>query len=227
MKDTMSEAPESTTESGQENGLHPALQFLQKNLLLIGVIALVVVALAVVILKPGTSPAAAPAPSITATAGAATPAPTKAPSASTSPTAEPATTKSPTASTPATTQTAAPTPAATEAPLIGNNPQSVEVENWRPYAEKFAQAFANTTGGKEAWLARLRPLVTDSLYSGFKATDMSRVTSRTFKTVNTMDEENAYSTFVAVYADGSAIEGLIQVQNDGTWRVHKTAKHEV
>lgn len=223
MKDTMSEAPETTTESGPENGLHPALQFLQKNLLLIGIVALVVIALAVVILKPG-SQVATPAPSITATAGAATPVPTKTPSASATATATPTATKSPTA--PAKTQAPTPTAAATEAPLIGDKPQSVDVKNWRPYAEKFSQAFANTTGGKEAWLARLRPLVTDDLYSGFKDTDMSRVTSRTFKTVNTLDEENAYSTFVAHYTDGQAIEGLIQVQNDGSWRVHKAAKHE-
>lgn len=211
----MSESP--------EDGRHPALKFLQENLILIGIIAVVVISLIVILVKQGVAEqAAAPGPSITATAGASAPKASSTAKPSTPSTASPTTKPSTGASA---APTAAPTP--TQAPIIGTKNQSVTVQNWRTYAEKFATAYGNTAGGKAAWLARLRPLVTDDLYAGFKLTDISRVETLTFSSVNTMTEENAYAKFTANYTGKPEfIDGLIQVQNDGTWKVHKVAKHE-
>lgn len=216
MKDTMSESP--------ENNRHPALKFLQENAILIGIVAVVVVSLIVILVKQGAvEQAAAPArPAITATAGAAAPA-ASAPAKPSAPSTASATAKPSTGASP--TSTAAPAP--TEAPIIGATDQSVSVQNWRTYAEKFATAYGNTAGGKAAWMARLRPLVTDDLYAGFQLTDISRVQALTFSSVNTTAEENAYAKFTANYTEKPKfIDGLIQVQNDGTWRVHKVAKHD-
>jgi hypothetical protein len=215
--------------AASEKSLHPALQFVRDNFLLIGFVAVVVVSLLVIVLKqgPGAEQTAAPVPSITATAGAPAPKATagkpssrpSAPSAtptSTDPAAVPEASEEPTAAA-----------SATEAPIVGTTNQSVELQNWRPYAEKFAAAYGNTSGGKSAWLARLRPLVTDDLYSGFKLTDISRVETLTFSGVNTMTEEDAYATFTANYTEKSGyIDGLAQVQGDGSWKIGKIAKHQ-
>lgn len=226
----MSESPESPT----DNGRHPALQFLQDNLALIGIVAVVIIAVAIVLFQQGPSEKkSAPVPSITATAGAATSAPSS--SATPTATATASATQGPSGSTssPSPAATAAPSPSATAAAaaseasrIVGDQPMAPEVQNWRPYAEKFSQAYGNTTGGKEAWLARLRPYVTDKLYEGFKTTDISRVTPGSFQTVNTLTEENAYSTFVARYSDRGPIEVLIQVQNDGSWKVNSTGPYK-
>ena len=210
----MSEAPESTR--------HPALKFLQENFILIGIIAVVVISMIVIFAKQGIAEqSAAAVPAVTATAGAqSTKAPTVKPSA-------PATASA--AATPTSGATPKPTasPKPTEAPVIGTTNQSVAVQNWRTYAEKFATAYGNPAGGKAAWLARLRPLITDDLYAGLKQTDISRVATLTFSSVNTLTEENAYAKFTANYTEKPEfVDALIQVQNDGTWRVHKVSKHE-
>jgi hypothetical protein len=222
MKDTMSEAP--------EDSRHPALKFLLNNAVLIGIVAVVVISLIVILVKQGASAdqAAAPVPAVTATAAAASPKATAStkPSASASASAAPSTSSAATPTAAASEKPSA-TPSPTEAPLVGTTNQSVSVQNWRPFAEKFSAAYGNTAGGKAAWLARMRPLVTDDLYEGFKLADISRVQALTFTSVNTTVEENAYATFTANYSEKAKyIDGLIQVQNDGSWKVHKVTKHD-
>lgn len=224
--ETPDSSPDSPSENGTENGLQRALRFLQDNFILIGIAAVVVIAIFMVVVKPGSSSqAAAPTPSVTATAGAAKPA--SKPTSSATATATPTATATNTASAEPSAASDSPSATETEVPLVGAGPQNVEVQNWRRFAEKFGQAYGNTAGGKDAWLARMRPYITDSLYEGFSVTDISRVEKLTFSGVNKMVEENAYSTFTVNYKEKPEfIDGLIQVQNDGSWKVAKVAKHE-
>lgn len=69
------------------------------------------------------------------------------------------------------------TPTASEVPQLspGDNPQApTPTADWEPVAQGFGEAWANTDGGRDAWLERLRPYVNDTTYQGFEYTDFER-----------------------------------------------------
>ena len=71
---------------------------------------------------------------------------------------------------------AAPTPS-TEEP----SPEPGRGEaTWRKATTVYAQAFVDTSGGREAWLGRLERLVSPSLAQGYTYTDLDRLPVATF-----------------------------------------------
>lgn len=69
------------------------------------------------------------------------------------------------------------TPTASEVPQLspGDNPQApTPTADWEPVAQGFGEAWANTDGGRDTWLERLRPYVNDTTYQGFEYTDFER-----------------------------------------------------
>lgn len=113
----------------------------------------------------------------------------------------------------------APTPTATQR-IIGDAPQGPERGDWTLPAEAFAKAWANGEGGKEAWLARIRPHVTDKLYVGFESTIMQNVYTDEFVRLSTIEEKNSYVIFTGEYTkNGVLFQGMAQVQGNGEWRI--------
>ncbi|MCC3292824.1 hypothetical protein [Arthrobacter sp. zg-Y1110] len=101
---------------------------------------------------------------------------------------------------------------------VGNNQQAIEETDWRVNADAFSEAWANPEGGKEAWLKRLRPYVTDELYKSFGYTDIRNIPSDTLRSNSPMEEGGGTLSFQAIYADGgNRFNGLMQIQPDGTW----------
>ncbi|MGK3708805.1 hypothetical protein [Arthrobacter sp. IK3] len=115
---------------------------------------------------------------------------------------------------------ATPSPEPTLEIHIGNNQQAVEAADWKETADAFSAAWANPEGGKDAWLKRLRPYVTDSLYKSFGYTDISRVPSDTFRSTSPLEEGGGNMSFQAYFEEGgNRFNGLLQIQHDGTWLV--------
>lgn len=67
----------------------------------------------------------------------------------------------------------------------GNQAQApTPTADWEPVAQGFGEAWANTEGGRDAWLQRIRPYVNDAMYQGFEYTDFERyVTDRQMERV--------------------------------------------
>ena len=105
-------------------------------------------------------------------------------------------------------------------PMAGTHDQGVTMEEWRPTAEKFAAAWANPEGGKEAWLKRLKPVVTDQLYSSFEYTEPHNIYKDTLKRVVTMESLGYAYDFQGEYEkNGPLFLGRIVAQPDGSWLV--------
>lgn len=112
--------------------------------------------------------------------------------------------------------------------VIGNNDQTAPIQDWGVVAEDFAIAWADTSGGKDAWLERLDPLITDELHDSFTYTDIRALYDDTFVSI-TADQEDqmAYKTFTARYeTNGDLFQGLITLQSDGSWKVDTIAPPE-
>ncbi|ACL42376.1 hypothetical protein Achl_4425 (plasmid) [Pseudarthrobacter chlorophenolicus A6] len=207
--------------------LHPAVQFLKDNAVVIGLVLIVAISVAVfAFLQSGqkTEPPAEVKPTVQATAALETAAPTAPASPAAGPGSAPAPTSSPVASAGAQTATGG-SPAPTATPrVIGTGPQSVTAKDWKPFASKFAAAWADTAGGKEEWLKRLKPLVSPDLYSGLEVTDIRAVPSDTFDSVSLAEESAGAKTFHAYFKNGGALfDGRVQVQPDGSWLVDQLA----
>ncbi len=82
----------------------------------------------------------------------------------------------------------------------GNNPQAPTANgDWEPTARAFAEAWANPEGGRDAWLARLRPLVDDTTYQGFERTNFDAyITAQQLDRVQ-LDASDGPDVMVAIY----------------------------
>lgn len=205
--------------------LHPALQYLKDNAVVIGLIVIVAASVAFFAFtqaKPAVDPAAEvkPAPIATAALGqASVPGATGASGASGAPTATAGTTSA-TPGAAGAQNAAQPTPTATPSQaILGKSPQAVTAKDWRLYAQDFSKAWANTAGGKDAWLSRLKPMVSADLYAGFTRTDINTLPTDPYQSVSLAEESKASKTFRAYSTHGQMFEGRVSVQADGSWVV--------
>lgn len=199
---------------------HPAVQYLKENIVVIGLVVIVAASVAFYLLtqggpKPEPAGKAVPAPVATAALGPAATAPG-------SPVTPPGPAGSPGVSA-AAQATPAPSPTPTSTPAQGSGgtqQQSVVAQDWRPPAAAFAKAWGNHEGGKDAWLARIKPLVAPSLFEGFTRTDLSKVPADTFDSVTMAEESPRFKTFRAYFRNtGHAFVGRVVIQTDGSWLV--------
>lgn len=103
---------------------------------------------------------------------------------------------------------------------VGDAQQAVEAADWSGTADAFSAAWANPEGGKDAWLARLKPYLTPSLYASFGYTDIRNIPTDTFVSTSPGEEGGGTMVFHALYKDGGNLfDGLLEIQNDGTWLV--------
>jgi hypothetical protein len=203
--------------------LNPALQYLKDNAVVIGLIVIVAASIAFFVFTQSASaakPVAAVTPAAVPTAAldGNTPA-TAATSASAPPAGPSGSTASSTAAAGA-QGPAQPSPSPTPTKVVlGKEPQAVSAKDWRPYAQDFSKAWANTADGKDAWLSRLKPLVSADLYAGFTRTDVSTLPAATYESVSLAEESKASKTFRAYSTKGQMFEGRVSIQADGSWLV--------
>lgn len=198
---------------------HPAVQYLKDHALLVGSILAVVIAVAVWAFTqaaPKTEAAAVARPTVSATA---TLGGDETASASATPTAAPEDSAAALAA--AAAQAAAQaSPEAAGPVVLGAAPQAPSEKPWRPYADAFGTAWVNLDGGKDAWLARLKPLVSEGLYDGFTSTDINAIPIDTYESV-TIIEESPMSKTLRGYLvnNGHFYNARLTIQHDGTWLV--------
>jgi hypothetical protein len=94
-----------------------------------------------------------------------------------------------------------------------------------PAVTEFSKQWANPDGGHAAWLARLRPVITDDANDVLGSTAIEAVLPLEFEKV--VIEKNAaqlasnFYRFVASYKGcGEVLEGTAQPQPDGSWLVN-------
>lgn len=208
------------TESSKQ--LHPAVQYLKDNIVVIGLVVIVAASLAFFALtqaKPETKPAAEVKPAPVATAaldstaapGATSPAEGSAGSAGA--------TDAPAGAAVAQNATQPTATASATKHVASANSKSVTAKDWKTYAQEFSKAWANTSDGKDAWLGRLKPMVSADLYAGFTRTDISTVPAAPYQSVSLAEESKASKTFRAYSTNGQMLEGRVSVQADGGWIV--------
>jgi len=116
-----------------------------------------------------------------------------------------------------------PTPTASKSPILsaGGQKQAPTLGDWKPVAEKFATAWANPEGGKDAWLKRLRPLTNDKAYSGLENTSAERLPKLTFASLDTQVENESTVVVDAVYTGSSkpVLRIGLAPENNGQWQV--------
>jgi hypothetical protein len=201
--------------------LHPAMQYLKDNIVVIGLVVIVAASLAVFAFtqsKAEAKPAADVKPAPVATA-ALDNSPSPGATAATGATPSTAGTTGAPAGAGSSQEAAQPTPAATRAPAIDTNAKSLEAKDWRLYAEAFSKAWATTSDGKDAWLGRLKPMVSPDLYAGFTRTDISTIPTDPYENISMAEESKASKTFRAYSTHGQMFEGRVSVQADGSWVV--------
>lgn len=162
---------------------------------------------------PGATPTAAPTAVLGDGAEGPDPSPTGSGSQGGSEGSEPA---------PLAPETADPTDEANAEPeyRVGDTQQAVVASDWSETADAFSEAWANPEGGKEAWLARLKPYLTPSLYKSFGYTDIRNIPTDTFVSNSPAEEGGGTMVFHALYEEGgNRFNGLLEIQNDGTWLV--------
>jgi hypothetical protein len=94
-----------------------------------------------------------------------------------------------------------------------------------PVVNEFAKQEPNLAGGKDAWLARLRPVIGDDMYAGLQDADFTRIPSMTVESVKIWkDPEILLSGFYRfdVYYTGCglAMQGTVEAQPEGSWLVN-------
>ena len=205
-----------------ESQKSPVITFLKEKAALIAVVAIVIIAavyLGITRASDTDDSAAAPEPTAAPTAvlGYAPDGTAETPAGSGSPTASEGP-QDGTGALPA--PTAAPEENSPVEIHVGDAQQAVEASDWRPVADGFAEAWANPDGGKDAWLKRLRPYVTDSLYRSFGYTDISNIPDDEYLSSSPMEEGGGTMSFQSHFVDGgNRFNGLLEIQNDGTWLV--------
>lgn len=99
--------------------------------------------------------------------------------------------------------------------------QAPEAGDWREPAEAFAAAYATAHGGdQEAWLAGMKPYITEELYENFTYTDMYYVSDDEVESVASVEINPTTMIFRIYYAEaGSKSEALMELQPSGEWLV--------
>ena len=112
--------------------------------------------------------------------------------------------------------------APTQTPVsMGFGPQVPDRGDWRAGAEAFAAAYANPAVGRDAWLAALKPHVTESTYLGLESTDISRVSQDEVKYVLLDDELDRIARYRIYFVGGSqTIAATSEIQDSGGWLVN-------
>lgn len=102
-------------------------------------------------------------------------------------------------------------------------PAGVGADDWQPAAEGFGRAFTDTSAGRDAWLAGLRPWVAPSLGDGYAQTDIDLVPTDTFEQVLDPQPQDGEIPTVVVhlkYAGGLLLEATVsQDPTTGRWVV--------
>lgn len=215
-----------------EKELHPVLQYLKDNAVVVGLITVLVLSIGYFAISQASAGSSQPvsqpaAPEVSSVAlepetgdGGAGSEPGGAggaPTPSTAPTGNPQRGEVPVVG-------KVPSGAASAAPEIvaGGAQQAVTEQDWRPMAEAFAAAWANTDGGKDAWMARLKPHATPSLIEAFAYTDISNIPSDKLSSVSSIEEASGTISFNAYFEDGGTLfQGLAVLRPDGSWLVDK------
>ncbi|WP_422759061.1 hypothetical protein [Paenarthrobacter sp. C1] len=209
--------------AAESKQLHPALQYLKDNAVVIGLVVIVAASVAFFAFTqsaPAEKQAAEVKPTAPATAVLE---PNAGATAATSPSEAPAgqagSNGSSTGATgPENGTQPAPTPTPTKV-VLGSEPQAVAAKDWRSYAQEFSKAWVNTADGKDAWLGRLKPMVSADLYAGFTRTDIGTIPTAQYQSVSLAEESLASKTFRAYSTSGAMFEGRVSVQADGSWIV--------
>lgn len=214
--------------------LHPALQYLKDNIVVIGILVVLAVSIGAYAISQASASTPQSVPTPAAPEVTAVPLDTALPG----PDARSPSTASPT---PSSTRSAAGNAARGDAPVVGqaSGPtaapqivaggaqQAVTAQNWRPTVEAFARAWANPEGGKDAWAGRLAPYSTPHLAATFAYTDIRNIPADKLASVSTIDEASGTVSFKAYYEDGGLrFQGLAIIKPDGSWLVDKVGAPE-
>lgn len=118
------------------------------------------------------------------------------------------------------TATATPSPEKTKTLSADGAQQAPEAQDWRPVARDFATAWADSEGGKDAWLARLKPLTTDEVYKGFENTDEKAIQNLTYSGLAVRLTQGSVKYVNISYEEtGDLMQIGLVTQNDGSWKV--------
>lgn len=109
---------------------------------------------------------------------------------------------------------------------VGDHAQGPSIGEWEPVARAYGAAWADPSGGHEAWRERLKPHITPEMYRSFGYTDMANVSARTLKTVILSDEGPRTRNFRVIYEDGYVLLAQVEIQNDGSWLVSQSMPDE-
>lgn len=218
--------------------LHPVLQYLKDNIVVIGIIAVLALSIGFYAVSQASAKTqdATPAPAAPEVTAVPLDSTLASPGANASPTAT-------AAGTPASTATPYPTsnPARGDSPVVGSTAgptaapefvaggaqQAVTAQDWRPAVEAFAAAWANPEGGKDAWLARMTPHATPALASSLGYSDIRNIPADKLSSVSTIDKASGTVSFKAYYDDGGLrFQGIAVLQTNGSWLVDKVAPPE-
>lgn len=206
--------------AAESKQLHPALQYLKDNAVVIGLVVIVAASVAFFAFTqsaPAEKQAAEVKPTAPATAVLEPNAGATSPSEATE--GQAGSNGSSTAATgPENGTQPTPTPTPTKV-VLGSEPQAVAAKDWRTYAQEFSKAWVNTADGKDAWLGRLKPMVSADLYAGFTRTDIGTIPTAKYQSVSLAEESLASKTFRAYSTNGPMFEGRVSVQADGSWIV--------
>lgn len=113
-------------------------------------------------------------------------------------------------------------PGATGPVRVGDHAQGPSIGEWEPVARAYGAAWADPSGGHEAWLERLKPHVTPEMHRSFGYTDIANVPAHTLDSVILVDEGPRTRNFKILYEDGYALLAQAEIQNDGSWLVSKS-----
>lgn len=122
-----------------------------------------------------------------------------------------------TAPSPTTASSTRATPTAVT-PLTGQRRESAL---WQKKARSFISRYPNTRGGKTAWLGRLRPVVSDDLYSSLKTVRLANLPSGVFGPgeVQQTAEVGGAMRFPLRHGDVAAVDVTVSATDQGRLRV--------
>lgn len=109
-------------------------------------------------------------------------------------------------------------------------PPAEAAEGWEDTAARFGEAFTDTAGGRDQWLARLDPLVSPSLMQGYRYTDLTVVPDQDFVRVSggTSRPGPDPARAAQLHYDGGLVVDITVTKDVGTgrWVVTTAAPQE-
>ena len=124
---------------------------------------------------------------------------------------------SPVTSPPAPEATAASAPATSTQPAATTSRE----RRWQRVARSFISRYGNTKGGRSAWLQRMRPVVSDDVFSGLQTVRLQNLPTGTFRpgTVLAVGEVGGTMRFPLRGGSIGAIAVTVSVSDEGALRV--------